>query len=73
MLVTYCRQTLAILGGMQRCDIGLLRVLAQRLVSQQGEVHTWNEENFSQFGILLGKAKLVGFNLVLLAGLYRIA
>ena len=57
MLLLY-RDTTPILGRMQRCEIEVLEVLAQRLTLYYGPVAIWPEDYFSAFGIMLGEFML---------------
>ena len=43
-----------VLGDMVRCDIELLKVLADQFVLFYGPVSMWPEDHFSEFGIVLG-------------------
>ena len=53
--VLHFRNSMPVLGDMVRCEIKVLKTLADQVVLYYGPVSVWPEDYFSEFGIILGK------------------
>ena len=42
---------------MRRCEIDVIKVIANRLKLLHGPVKYWAEDNFSEYGIILGNVE----------------